>query len=148
LKRSLVFISVALVTSFFATGGQKKDLMQEELLRIEKDFSQAITANDAEAIGRFLADEWIIIDPDGGIIDKTRFLEVIKSGALTHELMESDNARVRIYGDSAVVTALTTTKGTFSGQPFTTRERATDVFVKEHGHWHCVLSQLTRLASK
>ena len=148
MKRSLVLISVALVASIFAIGEQKKDLKQEELLRIEKDFSQALTANDAEAIGRFLADEWIIIDPDGGMIDKTRFLDVIKSGALTHELMESDNARVRVYGNTAIVTALTTTKGKFSGQPFTTHERATDVFVKEHGHWHCVLSQLTKLPSQ
>ena len=60
---------------------------------------------------RVLTDDWIIIDADGGIIDKERFLGVIKSGTLTHEMMESDNMRVRVYGDSAVVTALTRTKG-------------------------------------
>ena len=60
--------------------------MHEEVLRLEKEFSQAIVKNDAEAVGRFLADDWIIIDPDGGIIDKERFLGVIKSGALTHEI--------------------------------------------------------------
>ncbi|MCX6619495.1 MAG: hypothetical protein NTY38_00140, partial [Acidobacteria bacterium] len=58
-------------------------------------------------ITRQLALEWIIIDPDGGIIDKMHFLDVIKSGALTHEKMESENARVRIYGDTAIVRALT-----------------------------------------
>ncbi len=121
--------------------------MQEELLKIEKDFSRAIVANDAEAIGRFLADEWIIVDPDGAIIDKMRFLEVIKSGALTHELMESDNASVRVYGNTAIITALTTAKGKFGGQPFTTHERSTDVFVKQQGRWQCVLSQLTKFAS-
>jgi ketosteroid isomerase-like protein len=143
-----MFIAVTLVAASFATGQQKKNRMQEELLRIEEDFSRAIVANDAEAIGRFLADEWIIVDPDGGLIDKMRFLDVIKSGALTHELMESDNARVRIYGNTAIVTALTTTKGKFGGQPFTTHERATDVFVKQQGRWQCVLSQLTKFASK
>jgi ketosteroid isomerase-like protein len=122
--------------------------MQEELLRIEEEFSQAIVANDAEAVGRFLADEWIIIDPNGGIIDKLRFLDVIKSGTLTHELMESSDIRVRIYGDSAIVTALTATKGKYSGQAFTTRERATDVFVKQNGRWQCALSQLTRFTQK
>jgi len=44
----------------------------------------------------------------------------MKSGALTHEMMESDDTRVRIYGSAAIVTALTTTKGKFSGQVFTT----------------------------
>jgi ketosteroid isomerase-like protein len=122
--------------------------MQEEILRIEKEFSQAIVKNDAEVVGRFLADDWIIVDPDGGIIDKERFLGVIKSGALTHEMMESHDTRIRVYGNTAIVTALTTTKGKFSGQVFTTQERATDVFVKQNGRWQCALSHLTRFAKK
>jgi ketosteroid isomerase-like protein len=73
---------------------------------------------------------------------------VIESGALTHEMMESDDTRVRVYGNTAVVTALTTTKGKFSGRAFTTQERATDIFVKQDGRWLCALSQLTRFAKK
>ena len=122
--------------------------MQEEILRLENEFSQAIVKNDAEAVGRFLADDWIIVDPDGAIINKERFLGVIKSGALTHEMMQSDDTRVRIYGNTAIVTALTTTKGKFSGQVFTTQERATDVFVKQNGRWLCALSHLTRFTKK
>lgn len=86
-------------------------MQEEEVLRLEKEFSQAIVKNDAVAVGRLLADDWIIIDPDGGIIDRARFLGVMESGALTHEMMESDDARVRIYGNTAIVTALTTTQG-------------------------------------
>ncbi len=58
--------------------------MQEELLKLENDFAQAVTNNDADAVDGFLSDDWIIVDPDGGIIDKARFLGVIKSGALSH----------------------------------------------------------------
>jgi ketosteroid isomerase-like protein len=122
--------------------------MQEEVLRIEKELSQAIVRNDAEAVGRFLADDWIVIDPDGGIIDRVRFLGVIKSGTLAHEMMESADSRVRIYGNTAIVTALTTTKGKYSGQAFTTQERATDVFVKQNGRWQCALSHLTKFTKK
>jgi hypothetical protein len=98
--------------------------MQQEVLRVGNELSQAIVKNDAEAAGRLLGNDWIIIDPDGGIIDRARFLEVIKSGSLTHEMMASSDTRVRIYGNTAMVTALTTTKGTFSGQAFATTERA------------------------
>jgi ketosteroid isomerase-like protein len=122
--------------------------VKEELLKLEKEFTQAIVKNDADAIARFLADDWIIIDADGGIVDKARFLGVIKSGALTHEMMESDEVAVRIYGEAAVVTGLTATKGKFMGQEFSTRERATDVFVKQSGRWQCVFSQLTRFSKK
>jgi ketosteroid isomerase-like protein len=122
--------------------------MQDELLKLEKDFAQAVVKNDADAIDGFLADDWIVVDPDGGIIDKTRFLGVIRSGALSHESMESADWRVRLYGNSAVVTGLTTTKGKFMGQDFTSCERATDVFVKQDDRWLCVFTQLTRFNKK
>ena len=96
----------------------------------------------------FVADDWIIIDPNGEIVDRARFFEVIKSGALTHDMMESEDFRVRVYGDSAVVTAVTRTKGKFMGQEFSTQERATDVFVKRDGRWQCVLTHLTRFPKK
>jgi len=121
---------------------------EEELLKLEREFTEAIVANDPEAIERFVADDWIIINSDGGIIDKERFLGVIKSGALTHEMMESDDIRVRIYGESAVVTGLARSQGKFMGQDFSTRERATDVFVRHDGQWRCVLSQLTGFSKK
>jgi ketosteroid isomerase-like protein len=121
---------------------------EDELLKLEKAFAEAIVKNDLEAIGRLVADDWIIIDSNGEIVDRTRFFEVIKSGALTHDTMESEDLRVRVYGESAVVTAITSAKGKFMGQEFITQERATDVFVKRDGRWQCVLTHLTRFPKK
>jgi ketosteroid isomerase-like protein len=121
---------------------------EEELLKVEKEFAEAIVKNDLEGLGGLVAEDWIIIDPDGEIADRARFFEVIKSGALTHAMMESDHLRVRIYGDSAVVTGITRTTGKFMGQEFSTQERATDVFVKRDGRWQCVLTHLTRFPKK
>jgi ketosteroid isomerase-like protein len=121
---------------------------EEELLKLEKAFAEAIVKNDLEGIGRLVTDDWIIIDPNGEIVDRARFFEVIKSGALTHDMMESEDFRVRVYGDSAVVTGLTRTHGKFMEQEFSTQERATDVFVKRDGRWQCVLTHLTRFTKK
>ena len=122
--------------------------MEEELLKLENAFAEAIKKNDLEGLGRLVADDWIIIDPNGEIVDRTRFFEAIQSGALTHDIMESEDLRVRVYGDSAVVTAITSAKGKFMGQEFSTRERATDVFVKRDGRWRCVLTHLTKSKEK
>ena len=126
----------------------QSDDTKSELLKWEKDFAEAVVSNDADAIGKFLADDWILVGPDGNIIDKARFVGVIKSGVLTHDLMESDDMQVRVYGDCAVVTGLTRTKAKFGGQEITTRERATDIFVKRAGRWQCVFSQLTTFKAK
>src|SRR5215475_9532546 len=122
--------------------------MEQELLKLEKAFAEAIVKNDLNGIGQLVTDDWVIIDPNGEIVDRARFFEVIKSGALTHDMMESEDFRVRVYGDSAVVTAITSTKGKFMGQEFRTQERATDVFVRRDGRWQCALTHLTRFARK
>mgnify|MGYP003440366991 CR=1 FL=1 len=121
--------------------------MQEELLTFEREFSQAVAGNDVAAIGRFVADDWVIVDADGRVIDRSRFLNVIESGALSHESMESTDVEVRLHGDTAVITGITTSTGQFMGQAFSTRERATDVLARVDGRWLCVFSQLTRVAS-
>jgi ketosteroid isomerase-like protein len=122
--------------------------MEEELLKLENEFARAVASNNADALDRLLADDWIIVEPDGGLIDKARFLGVIRSGALSHESMESTDLKVRVYGNTAVVTGLTTSKGKFMGQDFISCERATDIFVNQANRWQCVFTQLTRFTKK
>jgi ketosteroid isomerase-like protein len=144
----LPIIALLITAAAVPLLAQTKSTGTQEILKLEDEFGRAMIKNDPEAIGRLLADDWIIIDPDGGIIDRARFLAVIRSGTLSHEVMDSRDVRVRIYGNSAAVTALTTTTGKFSGQEFKTEERATDLWVKKNGQWMCVLSQLTRFSKK
>jgi len=122
--------------------------MEEELLKLENEFARAVASNNADALDRLLADDWIIVEPDGSIIDKARFLEVIRSGALSHESMKSTDLKVRVYGNTAVVTGLTTSKEKSMGQDFISCERATDIFVKQADRWQCVFTPLTRFTKK
>jgi len=121
---------------------------QEEILELEKEFGDAMIQNDADAIGRLLSNDWIIIDPDGNIIDRSRFLAVIKSGALKHEAMDSEDIRIRTYGNTATVTAVTHTRTKYLEKEFTAHERAADGFAKQNGRWQCVLTHLTTLSKK
>ena len=142
----LITLAFSMATTMFRQSNSND--MEKEVLKVEEEFGQAMIKNDADKIGTFLADDWIIIDPDGGIIDKVRFLSVIRSGALTHEAMDSQDVRVRVYGTTAIVTALTSSKAKYMGQEFSTRERATDVFVKLDGKWQCVITHLTTFTKK
>ncbi len=74
--------------------------MEEELLKLEDEFARAVASNDVDALDEILAEDWIIVGPDGNITDKARFLGVIKSGVLSHEVMESTDWRVCLYGDT------------------------------------------------
>jgi len=117
-----------------------------ELLRVVDEWDRAMVANDAEAIGSFMADDWTIVGPDGSLGNKANFLALIAAGALTHDVMTSDDVQLRIYGDTAVVIARGVSGGAYQGQPFREVERSSNVFVKEGGRWRCVLTHLSRLA--
>jgi ketosteroid isomerase-like protein len=124
------------------------DKGREELIELEKESAQAFVSNDADAVDRQLAQDWTIITPEGNELGRSTFLGLIKAGDLSHEAMEFTDTIVRVYGDTAVVTARATSKGRFKGQPFSESERSTDIFVKQGGRWKCVLTQLTRIAKK
>jgi ketosteroid isomerase-like protein len=124
------------------------ETVRHELQNLDKEWSAVIMTNDTDAIGRFISDDWVIIGPEGNVIDRSRFLGVIQSGDLKHDSMESDDWLVRVYGDTAVVVAQAKSTGKYKGEAFATHERSTSVFVRKEGRWQCVLTQLTPIAKK
>jgi ketosteroid isomerase-like protein len=120
--------------------------VEEELVAVARAWDRAMVGNDAEEIGRYIADDWIIIGTDGMMGDKATFLGLIRSGALTHDEMESEDIHVRGYGDTAVLTARGISGGKYLGQRFREVERVSCVFVKQQGRWRCVLTHLSRRA--
>ena len=63
------------------------DEIQNEFQKLGDEWSQAILSNNAESIGRFMADDWVIVG-ESGITQKRDFLAMVESGVLTHEMIE------------------------------------------------------------
>jgi len=105
-------------------------------------WDQALVSNDTEAIGRFMAEDWVIVS-ERGVTTKEKFLAVVASGDLTHETFEGEIISVRQYGEAAVLTGRVRNNGHYKGQPFSSDEWTTDVFVKRNGTWLCVHSHIT-----
>jgi hypothetical protein len=119
-----------------------------DIAKFEAAFTSALARNAVDELKVYLSDDWRIISGDGHIIDKTRFLKVIATGDLKHTKMTSENQTIRRYGDTALVTAYAQSAGTYKNMPFETDEIGTDVLIKIHGSWACVLTQLTRVAKQ
>jgi ketosteroid isomerase-like protein len=120
----------------------------EELIDVSDAWDRAMVTNDPEAIGLHMADDWIIVGTDGSVGDKAAFLELVRSGKLTHDVMESHDLKVRVYGDTAVVTGRGVSGGQYQGQSFYLVERTSCVFVRQQGRWRCVLTHLSQIAEK
>lgn len=125
-----------------ANPANSNEELRRELEKLEREWSQAIVSNDAEAIGSFMADEWLIVG-QSGITDKNSFLSLVASGDLTHEMMEGDVKKVMACNDVVIVIARGTNNGHYKGQQFTSDEWITDVFRRFDGRWQCLLTHLT-----
>jgi ketosteroid isomerase-like protein len=116
---------------------------EQELIDLSSEWAKAMISNDAELIGSFMADDWVIVS-ERGTSTKEHFLSFVKSGALTHSAFDMVGApRIKIYGDTAVLTARVTNTAFFSGKRFDADEFTTDVFYKMDRRWLCVLSHIT-----
>jgi ketosteroid isomerase-like protein len=121
----------------------ENEQVKQELIELGAEWAKAMVDNDTERIGSFMADDWVIVS-DRGISTKQDFLSYVESGALTHSAFEmASDARVKLYGDTAVMTIRVVNTAHFGGQQFDADEWATDVFVKRDGRWLCVHSHIT-----
>jgi len=123
---------------------------EQELLKLENDWSQASMKRDATALARFYADEYIFTDADGVVTNKAKELKNLTSGAFRLTAYKFDDMKVRIYGDTAVVTGRNTIKGVWEdiNRDISGPYRFTDIFVKHDGRWQCVASQSSRVTEE
>jgi putative acetyltransferase len=122
------------------------DRMEQDVIDVAHAWDRAMVENDADAIGRFMADEWTIVGSDGGVMDKGSFLGLVRSGVLSHDVMESHDMKVRLYGDTAVVVARGVSGGRYQGRAFREVERVSCVYVRSAQQWRCVLTHLSRMS--
>jgi ketosteroid isomerase-like protein len=116
--------------------------LRRELEQLSAAWDLAMISNDADAIGRFMADDWVIVSASG-VTTRDDFLAVVASGALTHQTFRGDIISVRPYGDAAVVTGRVRNNGHYNGEAFSADEWTTDVFARHNDSWRCVHSHIT-----
>lgn len=125
---------------------QNDENVVKELNELGARWAEAMVANDAEQVGSFMAEEWVIVS-ERGISGKEHFLSFVRSGQLTHSRFEMiGDARIKVYGDTALLTGRVVNTASFGGQRFEADEWTSDVFVKRDGKWLCVLSHITPTA--
>jgi ketosteroid isomerase-like protein len=118
----------------------------ENALAADQQLARAIQDNDTTGIARMLDKDWAVIATTGGVGEgPSVFPSGIKSGFLTRKTFSISEPRVRLYGNTAVVTTKVETSGTFQGKFFDVQERQTDVWCWIDGGWKCILTQETKM---
>jgi ketosteroid isomerase-like protein len=117
----------------------------DEIKQIENDWADASKAKNADKLGEILADSWVALDWDGKTTTKAKALADTKAPGNSLDTFEMGPMKVRIFGNTAVVTGSDTEKSMEDGKDTSGKYIWTDVFVKQNGKWRAVASQSTKL---
>ena len=114
---------------------------------LDTEYQAAVEKNDADTMGRILDDEFVLVTRLGKIYTKGDLLEEARSARVVYEYQRDSDQTVRVWGDTAVITALLSAKGVDDGKPFAYKLWFSDTYVRTPGGWRYVLGQAsTRLA--
>ena len=114
-----------------------------EIVEMEREAREASLHRDADFSARTLSDDYVAITPLGTVTTKQDTVSARKSRQLRYDTIDVTDMVVRIYGDTAVVTARADVKGHQLGEDFSGPYRYTRVWVKKTGHWQAVSYQAT-----
>jgi ketosteroid isomerase-like protein len=114
-----------------------------EIVDMERQAREASLHRDPDFSQRTLADDYVAITPLGQVTTKQDTVSARKSGQLRYDSIDVSDMVVRLYGDTAVVTARADVKGHQLGEDFSGPYRYTRVWVRRAGHWQAVSYQAT-----
>jgi hypothetical protein len=137
--RSLLIL-LLLASVVVAPQGTKvaDSVAAKEVLEMKRQYDMALMGADSGWFERAFVDDYLLILGDATTYTKSEYIRQLTSRELIWETVTGQDQRVRIYGDTAVVTGRFSGKGRLSEKPFTTDERFTSVWIRRNGRWNAV----------
>jgi ketosteroid isomerase-like protein len=119
----------------------------EELKKLETDRAAAAVKGDAATLEKQTADDYTFINLYGQVSDKSQMVNAFKTGRTKLTSNELSDMKVRVYGNTAVITGKADVKGALGGKDTNGQIMFTRVWVKEHGTWQSVAFQQTAVVN-
>ncbi len=114
---------------------------QKAVAALDTKYQAAVKINDAATMDRLLADDFILVTGSGKTYTKADLLKEARDGRDVYEHNEDTDRTVRVWGDTAVITAKLWEKGTSDGKPFDRVFWFSDTYVRTPAGWRYVFAQ-------
>ncbi len=139
----LSMLTAGLVLAVAPAGGATRADDAKAVAALDTAFQLAVKNNDVEAIDRALAPDMVLITGRGRVYTKEDHLVAARTKERIYEKQDEEpgTQQVRVWGDTAVVTALLWCKGTAGGKPFDHKVWFSDTYVRTPAGWQYVFGQ-------
>ena len=140
MRRSALLAAAGLVLAAVpCIAGAAED--EKTVAELDRRYQAAVKANDAATMNEILADDFVLVTGRGKTFTKADLLEEARKKTTVYEKQDELQQKVRVWGDTAVVTALLWIKGTSDGQSSDRKLWFSDTYVRTPRGWKYVLGQ-------
>jgi ketosteroid isomerase-like protein len=119
------------------------DDAKKSVAGLDTQYQAAVKVNDAATMDRILADDFVLVTGRGQAFTKADLLKDARDKTTVYEHQEEEpgSQTVRVWGDTAVVTAMLWIKGTRAGTPIDYKLWFSDTYVRTRTGWKYAFGQ-------
>ena len=138
-------ITEAQITDAASQAGAQSVEDQMQVSALDLAFQDAVKRNDADQIGAILHPQFAMVFGDGRTVARDHVLDAARNRTIQYEIQDEDPGTrfVRVWGDTAVVTALLHIKGTRGGELIEKRVWFSDTYVRTGSGWLYAFAQVS-----
>jgi ketosteroid isomerase-like protein len=144
MRNHVLILTLATATIFALSPNRSNAFADNDegiVAALDSQYQEAVKKNDAATMEPILADDFVLVTGRGQVQTKSDLLKESASGRITYEHQEDSDRTVRVWGDTAVVTALLWVKGSEGGKSFDYKLWFSDVYVRTPKGWRYVFGQ-------
>ena len=146
-RRNIAFLLASMLSLAVLLSVAWAASAEEELKKLETDRAAAVVKGDVATLEKQTSDDYTLINMNGQMSDKSQMVSAFKSGQTKLTSDELSDMKVRVYGNTAVITGKADVKGALGGRDATGQIMFTRVYVKKGGQWQSVAFQQTRVSN-
>lgn len=143
----LLAAALCLVLASPAWGMPRREShnIHKEIESLEMQWRDAEVGNNVSQMDHLLADDYIGISANGTVETKTQALAQRRAGTVRIQSLDISDLKVRVFGDTAVVTSRAELTGVNGQSDISGNYRYTRVYNKRLGHWKIVSFEASRI---
>jgi ketosteroid isomerase-like protein len=145
-RSAFVIASVLSVATLFGLAWAAS--AEEELKKLETDRAAAVVKGDVATLEKQTSDDYTLINMYGQMSGKSQMVDNFKSGKTKLTSNDISDMKVRVYGNTAVITGKADVAGTMAGKDAKGQIAFTRVYVKKGGSWQSVAFQQTLVSNQ
>lgn len=116
---------------------------EKAVAELDTRYQAAVARNDADTMADILLDDFVLVVGNGTTFTKADLIKEAQTRETIYERQEEEpgTQKVRVWGDTAVVTAKLWIKGTTGGKPIERKLWFSDTYVRTPTGWRYAFGQ-------